>query len=106
LSWTLSPFGVNPYAFLSSEPALMGIADYGVGPKGPYVRETTQWMGAILLYNDVSLSSTNAPWSMSFQLNVNLHYVVGNHEYDLWVQDVMFYNTLTSNVCFENNIVL
>jgi len=91
--------------FYTHEPAPMGIADYGVSPSGSFIRETTQWLGAI---NINSLSATsNASWapnSVSFQLNVVLNYEYDGNTYALWVQDVADFNAQTDEIYIVDNI--
>ncbi|MCY0859810.1 MAG: thermopsin [Sulfolobaceae archaeon] len=91
---------VNVYGSHSSEPAPMGIADYGIGPNGAYTLETTQWLGVVYLSSPISSNTT----CVSFQLNVNLHYVANGITYDLWVQNVMRYDEANSSVFFIDNI--
>jgi len=98
-----SPSGVNPYSSHSSEPAPMGIADYGLSPNGPFIRTTTQFLGKIYLNSLSAESSLNTP-CVSFQLNVVLNYEYDGNTYALWVQDVAYYNTQTDNIEFEDAI--
>lgn len=99
LSWKLQPNGINIYRYYSSEPAPMGIADFGLGPNGPYVLTTNSWEGVVYL-NSLSTNTT----FVSFQLNVNLYYTYGGNSYDLWVQDVAFFDTHNDTLFFLNNI--
>ncbi|AWR95347.1 thermopsin [Acidianus brierleyi] len=103
LSNKFEPEGVNVYAAYSSEPAPMGIADYGIGPNGPFVRSTTQFLGKIYL-NELSDESTLNNHEVSFQLNVVLNYNYNGYNYALWVQDVAFFNSSNDFMYFENNI--
>ena len=88
-----------------SNPAPMGIADYGISSSGSFIRETTQWLGAINI-NSLSATSNNSnfPNSVSFQLNVVLNYEYNGNTYALWVQDVALFNTQTDGIFIMNNI--
>ena len=103
---------VNPFFHYSSEPAPMGIADYGIGPGNvPYEYNTTSFLGTACL---VSLSTYNSslnysqyaggPHGMSFQLNVNLQFFNGDSQYVYWVQNVAFLNTSSNNISFIDNV--
>ena len=84
---------VNPCAFYSSEPAPMGIADYGVGPNNsPYSYNTTSFLGSVNI-SSLQVSGSNGD-SMTFQLNVNLKFgTAGGNTYVYWIQDVAFVDT-------------
>jgi len=102
------PFGgqVNIHLGYSSEPAPMGIADYGRYPDGgAFTRESTQWLGAVII-NSLSALSTNSicPYTVSFQLNTVLNYEYNGYTYALWVQDIARFNTQTDEIYFLNNI--
>ena len=94
---------VNPNEFISQEPAPMGIADYGVGPSGPYEYATNSSLG----YADiVSLSTMNATGDpgMTIQLNVNLQFSVSGKLYVYWIQDVAFLETNSDLIQFVDNV--
>ncbi|QXJ35052.1 thermopsin family protease [Saccharolobus shibatae] len=93
---------INPYAYYSSEPAPMGIADYGISPNGPFIRNTSEWYGIVVI-NGLNAISNGTPW-VSFQLNVVLNYQYNGYTYALWVQDVADYNTANNEICFVDNI--
>ncbi|AWR98452.1 thermopsin [Metallosphaera hakonensis] len=101
------PEGVNVYGAYQSEPAPMGIADYGLGPNGPFIRTTTQFLGFIYL-GSLSASSMNGTQFVnncaSFQMNVVLNYQYNGQTYALWVQDVARFNTNNNQVFFIDNI--
>ncbi|AWR96121.1 hypothetical protein DFR86_00190 [Acidianus sulfidivorans JP7] len=94
---------INPYAFYSSEPAPMGIADYGISPNGPFIRETTQWYGVVCISSLDAESTFNTP-RVSFQLNVVLNYNYQGNTYALWIQDIAHYDTSNNEICFIDNI--
>ncbi|QGA53918.1 hypothetical protein GFS03_04670 [Sulfolobus sp. E5-1-F] len=93
---------INPYAYYSSEPAPMGIADYGLSPNGPFIRNTTSWWGIVEI-NGLSAISNGSSW-VSFQLNVVLNYQYNGNTYALWVQDVAVYNTESGETYILDNI--
>jgi hypothetical protein len=81
----------------------MGIADYGIGPAGAYQYSTNSSRGTIYIG---SLSTRNASNSgeMTFQLNVVLQFSNNNKLYVYWIQDVLFIDTATNAIFYENNI--
>ncbi|WP_162568904.1 thermopsin [Acidianus sulfidivorans] len=94
---------INPYAFYDSEPAPMGIADYGVSPNGPFIRESNAWLGIVCI-NGLSAESTLDTPCVSYQLNIVLNYQYNGYTYALWVQDVAYYDTANNEVYFEDAI--
>ncbi len=94
---------VNLHAYYSGEPAPMGIADYGVGPYGPYKAETTQILGSAYV-GYLSVTSPGGNPEVAFQLNGVLNYKAGGHTYALWVQDVLVYNTETHSATVSDNV--
>ncbi len=98
---------VNPYEIYKKEPAPMGIADFGIGPKGvPYSYNTTAFRGTIFLNNlstyNQSLGQSNK--QVGFQLNVNLFFKDGGNVYAYWVQDVAVFNTTDNSFYIIDNI--
>ncbi|MEM0157729.1 MAG: thermopsin family protease, partial [Thermoplasmataceae archaeon] len=95
---------INPYLY-SSEPAPMGIADYGIGQNNiPYETNRTSYTGTV---NISSITTFNSSWpqdSMGFQLNLNLVFVNSGIQYVFWVQDVALLNTTSHQVQFLDNI--
>ncbi|QIW22798.1 hypothetical protein EWF20_00550 [Sulfolobus sp. S-194] len=98
---------VNIHTFYSSEPAPMGIADYGIGPNGPYILTTTQFLGYINIL-DLSAQTFNGTQlvnnCVSFQLNAVLTYTHNGITYSLWVQNVIRFDTASNEVSFLDNI--
>jgi Thermopsin len=98
---------VNPlidvHAAYSAEPAPMGIADYGIGPNGPYEYSTNSSLGSVSILSLSAQNSSGYPWA-TFQLNVNLLFTNGNKPYVYWVQDVAQLNTLTNTIYILDNI--
>ena len=98
-------YEVNPSNNYQSEPAPMGIADYGIGPNNSaYSYNTTSFLGIIKI-GDLSVknSTTQSP-NLTFQLNVNLEFQYSGATYVYWVQDVAFLNSATDTVYFIDNI--
>ncbi|QGR20403.1 thermopsin [Stygiolobus azoricus] len=85
--------------------APIGIADYGISPNGPFIRNTTQFLGIVTIYNLTANSTASfAPNSVSFQLNTVLSYISNGRHYAIWTQNVIVYNTLTHNILFVDNL--
>ena len=98
-----SPVSLNTAG--KSEPAPMGIADYGIGPTGnAYQYNTTSFLGIVEMTSLKTYNSSRVGPDMSFQLNVNLLIIDGNSQYVYWIQDVAFYNTNTGEISFLDNI--
>ncbi|MCW6168591.1 MAG: thermopsin [Thermoplasmatales archaeon] len=106
------PSAVNTGTIYTHEPAPMGIADYGIGPRGePYEYNTTSFMGvasvdSLSTYNS-SLNYSSyygGPYGMTFQLNAVLVAVSGGASYAYWSQNVAFINTSSNRVRFEDNV--
>ena len=99
---------VNPFLYYSSEPAPIGVADYGIGANNnPYKYNTTEFYG---IANISSLSTYNASlplgsrhW-MSFQMNVVLNFSYGGTTYAYWIQDVALVNTSDNYISFIDNV--
>lgn len=100
-----SPSDVFIYKYYYREPAPMGIADYGIGPKGAYEINTTQFLGEIDINSLRAISNLtpNNP-CVAFQLNVVLNYQSQGDTYAIWVQDVAVYNTMNRSIFFVDNI--
>jgi hypothetical protein len=62
---------VNVYLGYKSEPAPMGIADYGVNQSGAYQYSTSSFLGVVKV-NSLSTQDTARDSSMGVQLNINL----------------------------------
>lgn len=96
---------VNPYPSVNSEPAPMGIADYGLGPNNnPYSYNTTSFFGKATITN--LLVNGAYGQSLTFQLNVNLVFSLGGQNYTYWIQDVAYLNTNSTNryIQFLDNV--
>ncbi|MCI4335682.1 MAG: thermopsin family protease [Thermoplasmata archaeon] len=100
-------FAVDPTAYYTSEPAPMGIADFGVNPASGagYRYATTEFWGV----TDISsLSTKNSSLSdshdLSIQLNINFQVTSGSNSYTYWVQDVAFLNSSDRLIEFIDNV--
>ncbi|MCJ7768149.1 thermopsin family protease, partial [Candidatus Bathyarchaeota archaeon] len=91
-----------------TEPAPMGIADYGISPAGPYEYATKSFVGIVTIKSLSTNSSFNDPLvpdtKMGFQLNVNLAFNTSYGQYVYWIQNVMGIDTSTNRVTFGNNV--
>lgn len=98
---------IDPFATYTSEPAPMGIADFGVDPSGrSYSYTTDTFVGTA---NITALSLDNRALSAarhngSLQLNVILVFASGGVPYAFWVQNTVSLATASNNVGFVNNI--
>ena len=81
----------------------MGIADYGMGPSGPYRYSTNQSEGQATI---VTLQTQNATGSsyMSLQLNVNLAFTVNGAVRVYWIQNLVQFDTATDYAWFLDNV--
>ncbi|MGB7124168.1 MAG: thermopsin family protease [Thermoplasmata archaeon] len=97
------PAVVHPTAYYNSEPAPMGIGDFGVGAGGqPYTYSTTEFLGN---FSWQSLNIANGSnHDFSNQLNVVLQFTQGSTAYSYWIQDVAFMDSSSGALEFENNI--
>ncbi|MGD0588250.1 MAG: thermopsin family protease [Thermoplasmata archaeon] len=97
------PEEVDPTALYSTEPAPMGIADFGIGRGGaPYTYSTSEFLGNFS-WQKLTLSGSGGT-SFTDQLNVVLRFVQGGATYAYWIQDVAFMDSSSGNLSFENNI--
>jgi outer membrane protein assembly factor BamB len=94
---------VNVYRGYSQEPAPMGIADYGIGPSGPYEYATNDSVGIVTIAS-LSTNSSSNETAMSFQLNVNLAFNTGDGQYVYWIQDAAIIDTSSNRVDFLDNV--
>ncbi len=99
---------VNVNSLYTSEPAPMGIADYGIGPGGsPYNYSTTSFLGHVNIKNLRTYNSSlnSSATEMTFQLNINFVFYDGSKEYVYWVQNVADFNTSsTPSIGFIDNV--
>ncbi len=96
---------VNPNSLYSSEPAPMGIADFGIGPGNtPYMYNTTSFLGKIDIGSISVVNNTTQSTSLSFQLNINFKLQNAGTTFVYWVQDVLTFNTTTHDIYIIDNI--
>ncbi len=91
---------VVPGCGYPSEPAPMGIADYGVSGYGhptPYAYGTTRFLGNFS-WTQAYIDSSGSGASFSVQLNVVLNFINGGKNYSYWIQDVPVPVDSTPNV--------
>jgi hypothetical protein len=93
---------VDISAEYSTEPAPMGIADYGIGPNGPYEYATNDSVGTITI-TSLSTNSTGNT-KMTVQLNVNLAFTTNDGQYAYWMQDAAQIDTSSRLVDFIDNV--
>ncbi len=88
----------------SIEPAPMGIADYGIGPSGPYEYATKSFVGIVTIASLLTNESRFGT-AADFQLNVNLEF---NTSYGLrvyWVQNCADVSTFGGSVRLDDFVV-
>ncbi|MCI4331981.1 MAG: thermopsin [Thermoplasmata archaeon] len=101
----LAGLGVDPYAHYASEPAPMGITDFGVYPDGTgYTYSTSTFVGTATFHKFSAYTSAIGAYESGLQLNVVLYFDVGGTTYAYWIQDVVFLSTTNGNVQFLDNI--
>ena len=101
------PAAVNPTALYSSEPAPMGIADFGIGYQGAaYAYNTTEFLGNFS-WQSLDFQGSQGT-AFTVQLNVVLEFSQSGVTYAYWIQDVAIIGVSTSgglpSLEFENNI--
>ena len=99
----ITPDSVNPTGYYSSEPAPMGIADFGVGHLGnSYTYETSEFLGNFT-WTRVNIQGAQGT-RFTDQLNVVLQFVQNGITYAYWIQDVAGLDSSNGLLSFENNI--
>jgi len=99
----VSSQAIDVFRAYSTEPAPMGIADYGVGSGGPYQYSAISFLGSVFIASLQTRNATGDP-SMGFQLNVVLAFTDSNMQYAYWIQDVAQIDTSTNQIFFIDNI--
>lgn len=95
---------INTNRFYSSEPAPMGITDFGIGPNGPYSYNTSSFLGILHLNSLKTLNSTGDP-KLSMQLNIVLKFTSNSGgQYVYWVQDAAIFNSQDNAIYFLDNV--
>lgn len=80
---------VNPQRGYSTEPAPMGVADFGVDGSGhPYGYSTSQFLGTATIASlKANVVGNPSAGNVAFELNTVLAYSVGASNYVYWLQD-------------------
>jgi hypothetical protein len=94
---------VNPKSLYSSEPAPMGVGDFGLSSGTPYTYTTSQFLGQdrIIQASDSAGSGGSA---FTLQLNVVLVLTHGSTTLAYWIQDVPYIDTSTRTLQAIDNI--
>lgn len=91
---------------MDSEPAPMGVADFGVdsaaGVVHPYGYETREFQGNVEI--DSMLTSGSGGSLMSFQLNTVVVFTLGATNFTYWIQDIASIQSSSKAVGFVDNI--
>ncbi|MEM0134793.1 MAG: thermopsin, partial [Thermoplasmatales archaeon] len=98
---------VNPFSIHQSEPAPMGIVDYGIGPSGqPYEYTTSSFFARAEVFSLIAYNSSSQGfgYNISFQLNVMLTFYNGGSPYVYWVQEGPNINTQNNSISMWVNI--
>ena len=97
---------VDPFALISTEPAPMGIADFGVNGVGgvvqPYSYATPEFQANVQI--DSLYMSGGGAHDMTFQLNTVLVLEDGSRNYSYWIQDVAEIDTTYNGIYWADNI--
>lgn len=97
----------NPYEIYQKEPAPMGIADYGIGPRGiPYSYNSQSFLGSASIQGFLisSASGNSGSGPITLQMNLNLEFDNNGSTYVYWVQDVMTVSNASNYVSFVDNV--
>jgi hypothetical protein len=92
-------YRITRWNALNSRSDPMGIADYGIGPNGPYEYATNDSVGIVSIN-----SLSTLPTGMTFQLNVNLAFTTSAGQYVYWIQDVASIDTSSGAIFFADNV--
>ena len=101
---------VDPFAYHSSEPAPMGVTDYGIDSQGnAYIYTTPVWQADVNISRLLAYYPTNATGNgyVGFQLNVVVKVQApapSTAVYYFWIQDVASLDTQTNSLGFVDNI--
>lgn len=97
---------VNTSLFYTTEPAPMGIADYGINPNTnkSYSYTTNSFLGSVVINSFSTQGGSYSGWA-SIQLNVVLKFNAGSATYIYWLQDVAQIDTQHYNqISFLDNV--
>jgi hypothetical protein len=101
----IAPSGstVDPYRFYSSEPAPMGIADFGLTPADVgYSYASPRFLGTLTIHSMTASLSGNTV--VSVQLNTVVVFEKGSKVAAYWIQDVPFIDTSSQQIWFIDNV--
>jgi hypothetical protein len=103
---TLTPgsFVIDPNQSYSSEPAPMGIADFGLTPSGSGYSYASPMIQASATIRTFSVTTGPAGTNMTFQLNVEDVIASGASTFVFWIQDVAFFDTHSHVIYWEDNV--
>jgi len=91
---------IDVYLWNSIEPAPMGIADYGIGPSGPYEYATKSFVGTVTIAS--LLTNRSSDYIVSFQLNVEFEFNTSHGQHVFWMQNTATVRTFGSILTLEN----
>ena len=99
-SGSVSPENVTFY--LTSEPAPIGITDYGLGSSGAYRYNTSAFLGTAQISSLVTSAPTSSGGpNMTLQLNVVLPFSSkSGAQFVYWLQNVLVYDTSNNQAYF------
>ncbi len=97
---------VSPGNYYRSEPAPMGIADYGLDPltNQSYMYNSSSFLGTAEI-TTLQATGRSYPHFVSIQLNLVLKFKVQSVVYAYWLQNVAFFDTSSNFIWFEGCIV-
>ncbi|MGI0151422.1 MAG: thermopsin, partial [Thermoplasmata archaeon] len=98
---------VNVYQYYGGEPAPFGIADYGVDNNGTvYSYGTDEIVGTAVIDSLGTYASDlgNEAYQGTLQLNIVLVFTSGSSTFAYWPQDVLFFDSSSDTMEFEDNI--
>jgi hypothetical protein len=105
-----NPIGGSKLFYYTSEPAPMGIVDYGLstpissGTFSTYSYSTPEFLGNVMINSLLTQGNKSVGNSMEFQLNTILVFNNLGEQYDYWIQDIAILQTTSNEVSFLNNI--
>ena len=95
--------GINLYSCKYSEPAAMGIVDYGVSSYGNVYNISTNSIESSITLNNL-LTNLSGDYNASIQLNVNVMLEYENQTQAYFAQNVIFIDTKTGQINFIDNV--
>ena len=95
--------GVNLFSCKYSEPAPMGIVDYGVSNYGNVYNISTNSIQSSITLNNL-LTNLSGNYNASIQLNVNVMLKYQNRTHAYFAQNVIFIDTKNKHVNFIDNV--